>query len=277
MDYAKEYSANYLPDDIENLSSSLWKSRRSQGKSSEFEESLCNTTTNLKKNENIQKLTINKLQYDSIGLVGREREVATLKACLDRLLSEQYTSKELVFLNGYSGAGKSTLANTLVESTDRITSAICGRGKFDLNNRDEPYSGIASAFGEIFRMIATRQGSGEEKADDSAKDIGHTISSELGSEVELLVKLIPELQQILPATRRPSTTGENAGFNTQAEQERWKYAFRVLTRVLNSYSSPVVLVLDDLQWADASSLGVVDYLLSDTQNTNELMIVGLNG
>jgi hypothetical protein len=105
MDYATGYSRDYVSDDSENLSSSLWKSRRFLGESLAFEESLCNTTPDLKNNENIQKLTINKLHYDSIGLVGREQESATLKACLDRLLSEQDTRKELVFLNGYSGVG----------------------------------------------------------------------------------------------------------------------------------------------------------------------------
>ena len=44
--------------------------------------------------------------------------------------------------------------------------------------------------------------------------------------------------------------------------------------MLNSFISPLVLVLDDLQWADFPSLEVVDYLISDSENPNPLMIIG---
>ena len=53
-----------------------------------------------------------------------------------------------------------------------------------------------------------------------------------------------------------------------------KHFFRVLTRLLCSYFSPMVIVLDDCQWADASSLKVIDYLLSDTLNSDSLLIIG---
>eukprot|EP00980_Cylindrotheca_fusiformis_P008825 scaffold1886_cov97-Cylindrotheca_fusiformis.AAC.2 len=45
-------------------------------------------------------------------------------------------------------------------------------------------------------------------------------------------------------------------------------------KALNAEFSPIVLVLDDLQWADESSLEVMDFLISDLQNPNALMIVG---
>jgi histidine kinase len=36
----------------------------------------------------------------------------------------------------------------------------------------------------------------------------------------------------------------------------------------------MIMVLDDLQWADVSSLEVIDFLISDMQNPNPLMIIG---
>ncbi|CAJ1940048.1 unnamed protein product [Cylindrotheca closterium] len=60
----------------------------------------------------------------------------------------------------------------------------------------------------------------------------------------------------------------------QAGEKRLKYAFRILMRVLSTYFHPLVLVQDDLQWADAASLDVLDYLISDMKNTNPMMIVG---
>jgi len=61
----------------------------------------------------------------------------------------------------------------------------------------------------------------------------------------------------------------------EAEFERFKYAFRVLTRLLCAHFSPLVLILDDLQWADTASLQTIDFLLSDTENTKGLVIIGL--
>jgi hypothetical protein len=46
-----------------------------------------------KTNENIQQLTINKLQYASVGMVGRERETKLLQSCLKRLNQQQKTNK----------------------------------------------------------------------------------------------------------------------------------------------------------------------------------------
>ncbi|KAL3928249.1 MAG: hypothetical protein SGBAC_012733, partial [Bacillariaceae sp.] len=56
---------------------------------------------------------------------------------------------------------------------------------------------------------------------------------------------------------------------------RMRYAFRVLIRILSDHLSlPMVIVLDDLQWADIASLQVLDYVISDVQHTNPMVVVG---
>jgi predicted ATPase len=61
--------------------------------------------------------------------------------------------KELVFIKGYSEVGKTSLAYTLEKSVIEMKRGIFVRGKFDSHNDDEPYAGIAAAFGEICRRI----------------------------------------------------------------------------------------------------------------------------
>jgi predicted ATPase len=227
--------------------------------------------------KNVQELTINKLHHESVGLVGREPEIETLQHCLSHLTigEVEHRRKELIFIKGYSGVGKSTMAYTLEKPVTNMEKGIFIRGKFDFNNRDEPYAGIAEAFGEIFRTIMVR---GSEivlvhhDQEQTISNIGQVIASELGSDIHLLAKLIPELKEIIPTATRNSELVEN--FDYEAGQERWKYAFRVLTRVLNSLFSPMVFVFDDLQWVDVSSLEVIDFLLSDMHNSNALMIIG---
>eukprot|EP00957_Ditylum_brightwellii_P144985 11042615-Ditylum_brightwellii.AAC.1 len=43
---------------------------------------------------------------------------------------------------------------------------------------------------------------------------------------------------------------------------------------MSFHLSPLVLCLDDLQWADASSLNTIELLVSDMQNKRSLMIIG---
>ena len=102
------------------------------------------------------------------------------------------------------------------------------------------------------------------------------ISRELKDEAHNLQELIPELKDILGPYANPKARTEDVmGLSSLAiRQKKWKYAFRLLTRALNSVFSPIVLVLDDLQWSDLSSLQVIDYLISDMQNPNRIMILG---
>lgn len=254
-------------------------SRRVSPIEASIRQKLIRQSKNPKANENIRQLTINKLQYDSVGLVGRERESKQLQSCLERMTQEMETSnhKELIYILGASGVGKSTLAYTLKNALPRDkgkNNGIVVQGKFDLNNQDEPYSGIADAFVEIFRAIMITDGSEEEKEEDAITDIGHAILSDLGSEVELLAQLIPELVDILPdhSIRKSSSSAGGDDFNVG--RRRWKNAFRTLTRTLNSFFSPLIFLVDDLQWADTSSLDLIDSLMSDTVNPNGLMVVG---
>ena len=86
--------------------------------------------------------------------------------------------------------------------------------------------------------------------------------------------LLPELKDLMSDDQSNSSksTFDMDAFENGMDQMR--FAFRVLARVFGSVFSPLVLFLDDLQWADVSSLQVLDYLISDTQNPNALMVIG---
>eukprot|EP00980_Cylindrotheca_fusiformis_P026020 scaffold15205_cov128-Cylindrotheca_fusiformis.AAC.5 len=228
-----------------------------------------------------------------MGLIGREREIEILRSCYLRMmenksapydqsisaqsLTQSNVHKELVFISGYSGVGKSSLAKTLERETGETTEGIYVEGKFDLKASDEPYSGIASALGQICKRLLTRHDQSFKKANtrDVLLSFGSRLSAALGPSASLLSNFIPELQDILPSMRRnsgSSSEGEQSDFDMV--QKRVKYAFRVLMKALNDEFSPIVLVLDDLQWADASSMELMGYLISDMQNLNALMILG---
>ena len=246
-----------------------------------------------KTNQDIQEMTINKLNRHSIGLLGREQERATLQQCFDRLMAttaetdeaddddahyhklKRIRKKELVFIRGYSGVGKTTLAKSLQKYIMKSTSmsTVIAEGKFNLNSLDEPYSALGTAFEHLLVHIKAI------KQDHTNIDgLKYRLFSELGSGVFLLTKLIPGLRDLLLEGTEtiPSSSEEEQNLDYHAAQERLKYSFQILARLLCSYChpSPILLILDDLQWADASSLDLIEYLISDVQNHNALMIVG---
>eukprot|EP00980_Cylindrotheca_fusiformis_P015974 scaffold4690_cov116-Cylindrotheca_fusiformis.AAC.4 len=275
-------------------SSSFRKSLRSNSKSEEFK--LLPRSRSIRPNISmLAELTINKLNFKSMGLIGREREFSTLKSQLERMMKEEKKisscdqsistqsliqsklHKELVFINGYSGVGKSALAKMLEQEIDGMNDGIYVEGKFDLKTSNEPYSGIASAFGEMCQRVSKRQDPSKKNANpgDESLSFGCRLSAALGPSANLLSNFIPELQDMLSRTRRQSSvSSDGEQYDLEVVQKRMKYAFQVLMRALNAEFSPIVLVLDDLQWADESSLDVMDFLISDLQNPNALMIVG---
>eukprot|EP00980_Cylindrotheca_fusiformis_P025741 scaffold14558_cov137-Cylindrotheca_fusiformis.AAC.6 len=296
---SNEFSSELLkpPGSISEITvtASYSSALRVKTKSSELK--LLSRSSNIQKNNSmLSGLTINKLNIKAIGFIGREREIEVLESCYHRMKEEeterapycdQSTSvqsltqsnlyKELVFIRGYSGVGKSSLAKTLKNEVEETTEGTYVEGKFDLNASGEPYSGIASAFDQICKHIAKRHETSRKNGDPSGDDslrFGSRLLAELGPATDMLSYLIPQLQYILPSIRRNNRNFDGEQCDFDMVQKRVKYAFRVLMRALNAELSPIVLVLDDLQWADMSSLEVIDFLISDVQNPNALMIVG---
>eukprot|EP00980_Cylindrotheca_fusiformis_P012102 scaffold2923_cov121-Cylindrotheca_fusiformis.AAC.12 len=271
----------------EASSSSFRTSWRNKAKSDELK--IMPRSSNIPKNNSmLSELTINKFNIKSMGLIGREREIKLLKSCYERMTEKEKECapydqsismqslihstlhKELVFISGYSGVGKTALTKTLEKEIQRTTTGIYVEGKFDLNASDEPYSGIASAFGKMCKSVLKKQGHQPNKN----TGFGSRLSAALGPAGSVLSNLIPELQAILPLSRRNSDSSDSERCDFDVVQKRVKHAFRVFMRALNDEFSPIVLALDDLQWADLSSLEVIDFLISDLQNPSALMIVG---
>eukprot|EP00980_Cylindrotheca_fusiformis_P012097 scaffold2923_cov121-Cylindrotheca_fusiformis.AAC.7 len=278
----------------DSSSASFPRALRLNSKSAELK--LLPKSSNIQMNNSIlSELTINKFNIKSMGFIGREREIKLLTSCYERMteggkehaphdqsistqsLAQSTVQKELVFINGYSGVGKSSLARTL-EKEIQFTrkDGIYLEGKFDFNTSNEPYSGIASAFGDMCKRVSKRQDQSDKNTNPSVYScsFGSRLSAALGPSANLMASFIPELYWILPTRSQSSVSSNGEHYDFELVQRRVKYAFRAMMRALNAEFSPVVLVLDDLQWADESSLEVMDSLISDLQNPNALMIVG---
>jgi predicted ATPase len=166
----------------------------------------------------------------------------------------------------------------LKSSTEKL-GGLFVRGKFDLNLRSQPYSGIAAACAEICAAILKL------KSHELTifEQLCCQIKEEVGSELTLLTQVIPTLTSVVDGNvaESPSTTnspgqGERSqgGISSSGSKHQFNFAFLRFIRAISCQFVPLVFVLDDLQWADGASLDLLDVLLTDS-NSSKLMVVGI--
>jgi len=116
------------------------------------------------------------------------------------------------------------------------------------------------------------------RASSSSSAVATAMAAENQSEWQILTTVFPELRRIMEddeggkeavntntatiKNRDDSTQIMRAGGYSEAHKNRFQYAFRRFMRVLCRFG-PVVILLDDLQWADAASLDLIQSLMAD--------------
>lgn len=190
-------------------------------------------------------------------LYGREQEVATLFAAFER--ASQGRRAELLLVSGYSGVGKSMLVHELYKASIRKRSFFVS-GKFDQHQRGVPYASLVQSFRELLRQLLS------EPADSLSKWRSRLLSA-LRSNGALLTTLLPELELIIG----PQPPVQEVG--PAEAQNRFNMVMRSFLHVFINASPPLVLFLDDLQWADSASLKLINMLLTDA-DLGSLLIIG---
>ncbi|MCF4967312.1 ATP-binding sensor histidine kinase [Nostoc sp. CMAA1605] len=185
-------------------------------------------------------------------LYGRQQEVATLLAAFERVTKG---ATEMILVAGFSGIGKTAVVNEIHKPIVRQQSYFI-KGKFDQFQRDIPLSGLVQAFRDLIGQILLEN-------DAQIQELRTKILSALGEQAQVIIDVIPELEKIIG--KQPSVS-ELSG---TAIQNRFNLLFQRFIQVFNTKSHPLVIFLDDLQWADTASLKFIQFLLSQGQGTRE--------
>jgi predicted ATPase/serine/threonine protein kinase len=188
-------------------------------------------------------------------LYGREQEREAMLAAFARVAGG---AKELLLVTGYPGIGKSALVKELAAPVARDR-GYCIEGKFD-QYHNVPYSALASAFGAFIHQLLT----------EPAERLAYwrqALRTSLGLNARVLVEVVPDLAHLIgpqpPVPRLGSTETEH----------RFTHAFQCYLEVACRGEHPLVMFLDDLQWADAASLRLVKLMMTDP-GVSHLLIVG---
>jgi predicted ATPase len=190
-------------------------------------------------------------------LYGREREIETLTAAFERVVSQGAT--ELVLVSGYSGVGKSSIVNELHKSLVP-SRALFASGKFDQYKRDIPYSTLAQAFQGIVQSLLTQN-------ETELTRWRRSLLEALGPNGALMINLVPEVEMIIG--NQPPV----ADLSPLETHERFQTVFRQFVAVFARKEHPLVLFLDDLQWLDAATLELLKALVTHSE-VRDLLVIG---
>ncbi|WP_224361616.1 trifunctional serine/threonine-protein kinase/ATP-binding protein/sensor histidine kinase [Hyalangium versicolor] len=189
-------------------------------------------------------------------LYGREVQVSTLLKGFERVV--ETARPELFVVSGYSGIGKSSVVNELHKPVVQRRSFFL-TGKFDQFQRDVPYATLAQAIRGLVQQLLA----------GSEEDLGQwrsRINQAWEGHGRVLVELVPQLEVLVgPQPPVPEVTVAEA-------QLRFRQVVRQFLGVFARPEHPLVVFLDDLQWADLASLKLIEQLLSQKETPPVLWI-----
>lgn len=228
-------------------------------------------------------------------LYGRQREVETLLAAFERVAATNYRSSrrtehsqiavinkdvkstaetsqllltrreyhksrsEMMLIAGYSGIGKSAMVKIL-EKPITCRHGYFIWGKFDQYKRTIPYSAVVIAFSELVRQLLT-------ESETQLAVWREKLRSAFGQNGQIIIDVIPEVELIVGPQSPVVELGPTESLN------RFNLVFQNFIRVFCQPEHPLVIFLDDLQWADSATLKLIELMMTD-EATQYLFLIG---
>ena len=184
-------------------------------------------------------------QIEAGAFVGREAELPKLRNAFDRAASG---SGSLAMVVGEPGIGKTALCEQLAAHAER-QGGITLVGHCYEGEGAPPYW----PWLQVMRTYVEHS------------DAEH-LTTVMGPGAEAIGEIVPELRSKLPDLGPPPTF--------EPDSARFRLFDSIATYLKNaSIDRPMVLILEDLSWADASSLALLEHV-AGTITTSSLLIVG---
>jgi DNA-binding CsgD family transcriptional regulator/tetratricopeptide (TPR) repeat protein len=178
-------------------------------------------------------------------LVGRVHELSQLQQHLNDV---RVAGAMLVLVAGPSGIGKTRLLHEM-SSVAEQTSVTVLRGEASQADGMPPYLPLLIALGDYVNRIPPAQ-----------------LRALLGGDAAILATLLPELRTLLGRLASP--------YRLPPEQERYRL-YEAVARFFAAVgeSGPVMVVLDDLQWADPATCDLLVHVVSRSRAA-PLLVIG---
>ncbi len=187
------------------------------------------------------------------ALYGRDREARALRDALARV---REGGNELVLVTGPAGIGKSALVTQAFAGTPFVAT-----GKLDSLRGDVPFAALREAFESLFERLERTPPALLERLRQRARE-------GLGPIVRTALELVPGLERLLGSRLAPHGEPAPSGGELHAGT-----VIRALVHSLAGPETPLVLFLDDLQWADSATIDLLRSLAT-ARDLRYLLVVG---
>ncbi len=254
-------------------------------------------------NKNISK---DGLEFKDDLLCGRNSElVELLNAMAVAQMESRSFINSIIAIGGEPGVGKSHLLRSVMDSLMR-NGWTCLQCKFDRQSRNQSCSAVSMAFDNFFQHIAVLKSRLEDEDQlDSEEELLELISSIEDSlnatGIVALSTMIPSFRSLFPDLFRRvveddedvisiesnnggspdiDRNGDNCDTTNNGEEDcleahtfksRLHYLFKKLVHAISNPENPMLLVLDDLHWADSASLDLISSLV---MSNRQLQLMG---
>ncbi|HMA86978.1 MAG TPA: AAA family ATPase [Desulfosalsimonadaceae bacterium] len=189
-------------------------------------------------------------------LYGRKSEIEQLMKIFDQAAGG---GREIFLVSGRPGMGKSSLIHE-IQKPVLARRAYFISGAADPYKSDIPYYPIIAAFKGFARQLLC-------ESDTRIESWKNQILSAVGVNASLLIQFIPEFLHILG--EQPSL----AVLGPEEARIRFNFVCKKFVKACASSVNPLVLFIDDLQWADAASLNFIQMLAIEPE-IGHLLVIG---
>lgn len=196
--------------------------------------------------EDSSAIDIRLSTFRSQRLYGREESQKILNSAFETSCDGACLA---VVINGYSGVGKTSLVHSCL-STMLENGARLACGKFDQMKNEHPLQGLVQAFNALVKQILCEP----PRELDVWKRKIQTVVKDNGA---VIIDMIPQLQLIIgPQPVVPL-------LDSHKTCNRFIETFRKFISVFTDDNHPLILFLDDLQWADSASIQFLRQIVCD--------------
>lgn len=218
----------------------------------------------LLKNGSIEEFPLGEKDFSSSfqipqKLFGRQEDIIKL---FDAYSSAFEGERTTILIEGLSGTGKSALVHELFKILKNFqgVKTYYISGKFDQFQKSIPYYAFNKAFNSYISLLLS-----EQKDFITAKKA--EILKSLNGMGRVLLEIIPDLELV---TGQLDKADE---LDASQAQNRLFYLFKKFVLSICNATNPIVFFIDDLQWADSGSLGLIKILMNDP-DIKHLLFIG---